>query len=142
VICVDKIPAKIEKLEYRAYRPIYEPRPLNDAAWPRMSLQGRIVFPHAADLKKAVDGADWRGFRRRHTDAAGTVMPIDLCHGGPLKKSQPTYRYAVLVTKNRTVPPVGTKPPGPKQVVSKAQPKAEFDVASKPRNSGAKGRDR
>ena len=53
VICVDKDPAKIEKLE-QGIVPIYEPG-LDDLMAKNVAA-GRLSF--TGDLKKAVDGAD------------------------------------------------------------------------------------
>ena len=125
VICVDKDPAKIEKLE-QGIVPIYEPG-LDDLMAKNVAA-GRLSF--TGDLKKAVDGADAVfiavGTPTRRGDGHADLTYV---MAAAEEIAAELTGYAVIVTKSTV--PVGTNRQV-KQVVSKANPKAEFDVASNP----------
>ena len=125
VICVDKDPAKIDKLN-RGQVPIFEPG--LDPLMARNVDAGRLSF--TTDLRAAVDGADAVfiavGTPTRRGDGHADLSYVmaaaeDVAHA--------LTGYAVIVTKSTV--PVGTNA-RVKQVVAKANPKAEFDVASNP----------
>ena len=125
VICVDKDPAKIEKLN-RGEVPILEPG--LDQLMARNVEAGRLSF--TTDLKAAVDGAEavfiavGTPTRRGdgHADLSYVMAAAEDVAGA-------LTGYAVIVTKSTV--PVGTNRKV-KQVMAKVRPDAEFDVASNP----------
>ena len=125
VICVDKDPAKIEKLN-RGAVPIFEPG--LDQLMARNVEAGRLSF--TTDLKAAVDGAEavfiavGTPTRRGdgHADLSYVMAAAEDVAGA-------LTGYAVIVTKSTV--PVGTNR-RVKQVMAKVRPDAEFDVASNP----------
>lgn len=125
VICVDKDPAKIEMLEAGKV-PIYEPG--LDELMAKNVAAGRLSF--SGDLKSAVDGADAVfiavGTPTRRGDGHADLTYVisaaeEIAHA--------LTDYAVVVTKSTV--PVGTNRQV-KQTIAKANPDAEFDVASNP----------
>ena len=125
VVCVDKNPEKIRLLD-SGQVPIYEPGLADLMA--RNVAAGRLSF--STDLKAAVDGADAVfiavGTPTRRGDGHADlsfVMEAAREIAGALTG------YAVVVTKSTV--PVGTNRQV-KQVIAKANPQAEFDVASNP----------
>jgi UDPglucose 6-dehydrogenase len=125
VVCVDKDPAKIEKLE-RGEVPIYEPG--LDALMHKNVEAGRLSF--TLDLAHALDGAEavfiavGTPTRRGDGHADLTYVMAAAEEIANLAKD-----YVVIVTKSTV--PVGTNRQV-KQTVRKANPKLEFDVASNP----------
>lgn len=125
VICVDKDPRKIEMLE-RGEVPIYEPG--LDALMAKNVEAGRLSF--TGDLASAVDGADAVfiavGTPTRRGDGHADLTYVmaaaeEIAHA--------MTGYTVVVTKSTV--PVGTNRKV-KQTIAKANPQAEFDVASNP----------
>lgn len=125
VICVDKDPAKIEMLE-RGEVPIYEPG-LDDLMAKNVTA-GRLSF--SGDLPAAVDGADAVfiavGTPTRRGDGHADLTYVmsaaeEIAHA--------LTGYAVIVTKSTV--PLGTNRQV-KHTVHKANPDADFDVASNP----------
>eukprot|EP00919_Chromeraceae_sp_WS-2016_P031285 GHVR01073980.1.p1 GENE.GHVR01073980.1~~GHVR01073980.1.p1 ORF type:complete len:443 (+),score=61.11 GHVR01073980.1:23-1330(+) len=125
VICVDKEPKKIQQLN-DGIAPIYEPG-LEDLM-ARNVTAGRLSF--TGNLVKAVDGAD-AVFIAVGTPTRRGDGHADLTYVMAAAEEIATALtgYAVVVTKSTV--PVGTNRQV-KQVVSKANPTAEFDVASNP----------
>ena len=125
VVCVDKDPKKIEQLK-NGIAPIYEPG-LEDLMAKNVNA-GRLSF--TGNLAEAVDGAD-AVFIAVGTPTRRGDGHADLTYVMAAAEEIATSLtgYAVVVTKSTV--PVGTKRQV-KQVVSKANPKAEFDVASNP----------
>ncbi|MGP1355723.1 UDP-glucose dehydrogenase family protein [Roseicyclus sp.] len=125
VVCVDKNPAKIEMLE-RGEVPIYEPG--LDALMARNVEAGRLSF--TTDLPKAVAGADAVfiavGTPTRRGDGHADLSYV---MAAAEEVARALTGYAVIVTKSTV--PVGTNRKV-KHVVAKANPEAEFDVASNP----------
>lgn len=125
VVCVDKDPAKIEMLE-RGEIPIYEPG--LDVLLAKNVEQGRLSF--TGDLKAAVDGAAAVfiavGTPTRRGDGHADLTYV---MAAAEEIAQALTDYAVVVTKSTV--PVGTNRQV-KQVISKANPEAQFDVASNP----------
>ncbi|MBO6776140.1 MAG: UDP-glucose/GDP-mannose dehydrogenase family protein [Marinibacterium sp.] len=125
VICVDKDPRKIEKLN-RGEVPIYEPG--LDALMARNVEAGRLSF--TTDLASAVDGADAVfiavGTPTRRGDGYADISHV---MAAAEEVAKALTRYAVIVTKSTV--PVGTNRKV-RQVISEARPDAEFDVASNP----------
>ncbi|WP_425054032.1 UDP-glucose dehydrogenase family protein, partial [Psychromarinibacter sp. S121] len=125
VVCVDKNPAKIEMLE-RGEVPIYEPG--LDALMVKNVEAGRLTF--TTDLAKAVDGAEAVfiavGTPTRRGDGHADLTYV---MAAAEEIAQNLTGYAVIVTKSTV--PVGTNRKV-KQVMAKANPAAEFDVASNP----------
>jgi len=125
VICVDKDPAKIARLEAGEI-PIYEPG-LEDLM-ARNVEAGRLSF--TTDLAQAVDGAEavfiavGTPTRRGdgHADLTYVMAAVE-------DVARTLTGYAVIVTKSTV--PVGTNRKV-KQTMAKANPEAEFDVASNP----------
>ena len=125
VICVDKDPAKIDLLN-EGEVPIYEPG--LDLLMAKNVEAGRISF--TTDLASAVDGAEavfiavGTPTRRGdgHADLTYVMQAAE-------EVAQALTGYAVIVTKSTV--PVGTNRKV-RQTVSKANPNAEFDVASNP----------
>ena len=125
VVCVDKDPKKIEQLR-NGIAPIYEPG-LEDLMVKNVNA-GRLSF--TGNLAEAVDGAD-AVFIAVGTPTRRGDGHADLTYVMAAAEEIATALtgYAVVVTKSTV--PVGTNRQV-KQVVSKANPKAEFDVASNP----------
>ncbi|MET4102694.1 UDPglucose 6-dehydrogenase [Roseovarius sp. MBR-78] len=125
VICVDRMPEKITMLE-RGEVPIFEPG--LDALMARNVEAGRLSF--TTDLARAVDGADAVfiavGTPTRRGDGHADLSYV---MAAAEEVAQALTGYAVIVTKSTV--PVGTNR-RVRQVVAKANPKAEFDVASNP----------
>jgi len=125
VVCVDKNPAKIEMLE-RGEVPIYEP-----GLQPLMAKNveaGRLSF--TMDLATAVAGADAVfiavGTPTRRGDGHADLTYV---MAAAEEIARVAKDYIVVVTKSTV--PVGTNRQV-KQVVKKANPALEFDVASNP----------
>ena len=125
VTCVDKMPDKIAMLE-NGEVPIYEPG--LDALMERNVAAGRLTF--TTDLARAVDGAD-AVFIAVGTPTRRGDGHADLTHvmAAAEEVARALTGYAVIVTKSTV--PVGTNRKV-KQAVAKANPQAEFDVASNP----------
>jgi UDPglucose 6-dehydrogenase len=125
VVCVDKDPKKVEQLK-NGIAPIYEPG-LEDLMAKNVNA-GRLSF--TGDLAEAVDGAD-AVFIAVGTPTRRGDGHADLTYVMAAAEEIATALtgYAVVVTKSTV--PVGTNRQV-KQVISKANPKAEFDVASNP----------
>jgi len=125
VICVDKDPIKIEKLE-RGEVPIYEPG--LDALMAKNVQAGRLTF--TGDLPTAMQGAEAIfiavGTPTRRGDGHADLTYV---MAAAEEIAQNLTDYAVIVTKSTV--PVGTNRQV-KQVIRKANPKADFDVASNP----------
>ena len=125
VVCVDKDPGKIEKLNAGVV-PIYEPG--LDALMVKNVDAGRLSF--TGDLAGAIDGADavfiavGTPTRRGDGHADLTYVMAAAEEIASIAKD-----YVVIVTKSTV--PVGTNRQI-KQVVRKANPDLEFDVASNP----------
>ena len=125
VICVDKAPEKIAKLN-KGEVPIYEPG-LEDLM-ARNVEAGRLSF--TTDLAQAVDGADAVfiavGTPTRRGDGHADLTYV---MAAAEELGRALTGYAVVVTKSTV--PVGTNRKV-QEVVAQANPKAEFDVASNP----------
>jgi len=125
VVCVDKDPAKLAKLNAGEV-PIYEPG-LDDLMAKNVAA-GRLSF--LGDLKQAVDGADAVfiavGTPTRRGDGHADLTYV---MAAAQEIAQALTGYAVVVTKSTV--PVGTNRQV-KQAILKANPAAEFDVASNP----------
>lgn len=125
VICVDKDPQKIERLN-QGEVPIYEPG--LDLLMAKNVEAGRLSF--TTDLPSAVDGAD-AVFIAVGTPTRRGDGHADLTYVMQAAEdvAQALTDYAVIVTKSTV--PLGTNRKV-RQTVSKANPNAEFDVASNP----------
>ncbi|MBM1815713.1 UDP-glucose dehydrogenase family protein [Pseudosulfitobacter pseudonitzschiae] len=125
VVCVDKDPKKIEMLE-RGEVPIYEPG-LDDLMAKNVAA-GRLSF--TGDLKAAVDGAEAVfiavGTPTRRGDGHADLTYV---MAAAAEIADALTGYAVVVTKSTV--PVGTNRQV-KHAVHKANPNADFDVASNP----------
>jgi UDPglucose 6-dehydrogenase len=125
VICVDKDPNKIAQLE-KGIVPIYEPG-LDDLMAKNVNA-GRLSF--SIDLRAAVDGADAVfiavGTPTRRGDGHADLTYV---MAAATEIADALTGYAVIVTKSTV--PVGTNRQV-QEVISKANPKAEFDIASNP----------
>ena len=125
VICVDKDPGKIEKLN-RGEVPIFEPG--LDQLMARNVEAGRLSF--TTDLAAAVDGAEAIfiavGTPTRRGDGHADLSYV---MAAAEDVARALTGYAVIVTKSTV--PVGTNRKV-KQVMAKVRPDAEFDVASNP----------
>ncbi len=125
VICVDKDPAKLAKLNAGEV-PIYEPG-LEDLMAKNVAA-GRLSF--SGDLKQAVDGADAVfiavGTPTRRGDGHADLTYV---MAAAQEIAQALTGYAAVVTKSTV--PVGTNGQV-KQAILKANPTAEFDVVSNP----------
>ncbi|AOZ70009.1 UDP-glucose 6-dehydrogenase [Rhodobacter xanthinilyticus] len=125
VVCVDKDPKKIEMLT-RGEVPIYEPG--LDMLMAKNVAAGRLSF--TGDLAAAVAGAEavfiavGTPTRRGdgHADLSYVMAAAEEIAGA-------MTGYTVVVTKSTV--PVGTNRQV-RQVIKKARPDAEFDVASNP----------
>jgi UDPglucose 6-dehydrogenase len=125
VVCVDKDPKKVVQLK-NGIAPIYEPG-LEELMAKNVNA-GRLSF--TGNLAEAVDGAD-AVFIAVGTPTRRGDGHADLTYVMAAAEEIATSLtgYAVVVTKSTV--PVGANRQV-KQVVSKANPKAEFDVASNP----------
>ena len=125
VVCVDKNPDKIAMLE-RGEVPIYEPG--LDALIEKNVEAGRLSF--TTDLPAAVDGAEAVfiavGTPTRRGDGHADLTYV---MAAAEEIAAAITGYTVVVTKSTV--PVGTNRQV-KQVIAKAGPAAEFDVASNP----------
>ncbi len=125
VVCVDKDPRKIEMLNAGEV-PIYEPG--LDQLMAKNVEAGRLSF--TTDLAKAVDGAEAIfiavGTPTRRGDGHADLTYV---MAAAEEVAQALTGYAVIVTKSTV--PVGTNRKV-KQTVLKANPDADFDVASNP----------
>ncbi|GHG97733.1 UDP-glucose dehydrogenase family protein [Pseudodonghicola xiamenensis] len=125
VICVDKTPEKIEMLK-AGQVPIFEPG--LDALIEKNVAAGRLSF--STDLAAAVDGAEAVfiavGTPTRRGDGHADLSYV---MAAAEEIAQAITGYTVVVTKSTV--PVGTNRQV-KQVIARANPKAEFDVASNP----------
>ena len=125
VVCVDKNPEKIEML-LKGEVPIYEPG--LDALLAKNVEAGRLSF--STDLKSAVAGADAVfiavGTPTRRGDGHADLTYV---MAAAEEIANALTGYAVIVTKSTV--PVGTNRQV-KQTIRKANPNAEFDVASNP----------
>ena len=125
VVCVDKDPRKIEKLE-RGEVPIFEPG--LDALMIKNVEAGRLSF--TLDLASAVKQADAVfiavGTPTRRGDGHADLTYVMAAAEEIAKAAD---RYIVIVTKSTV--PVGTNTKV-REVVAAANPDLEFDVASNP----------
>lgn len=125
VICVDKDPAKIEALR-SGQVPIYEPG--LDELISRNVKAGRLAFTE--DLHSAVAGAEAVfiavGTPTRRGDGHADLSYV---HAAAEEIAAALTGYAVVVTKSTV--PVGTNSQV-EEIIRKARPDIEFDVASNP----------
>ncbi|CUH51511.1 UDP-glucose dehydrogenase family protein [Shimia marina] len=125
VVCVDKDPAKIAMLE-QGEVPIYEPG--LDVLMAKNVAAGRLSFTQ--DLATAIDGAQAVfiavGTPTRRGDGHADLTYV---MAAAEEIARAAKDYVVIVTKSTV--PVGTNRQV-KQVVYKANPSLEFDVASNP----------
>ncbi len=125
VICVDKAAEKIEMLQSGAV-PIYEPG--LDVLMAKNVAAGRLTF--TTDLAAAVDGADAVfiavGTPTRRGDGHADLTYV---MAAAREIAESLTGYAVIVTKSTV--PVGTNRKV-HEVVTAANPNAQFDVASNP----------
>ncbi|ETD91436.1 UDP-glucose dehydrogenase family protein [Rhodobacter capsulatus] len=125
VVCVDKDCGKIERL-MRGEVPIYEPG--LDVLMAKNVAAGRLSF--TGDLAAAVDGAEAVfiavGTPTRRGDGHADLSYV---MAAAEEIAAALTGYTVVVTKSTV--PVGTNRQV-RQVIKKARPEAEFDVASNP----------
>jgi UDPglucose 6-dehydrogenase len=125
VVCVDKDPAKIERLE-RGEVPIYEPG--LDRLMAKNVEAGRLSFTR--DLARAVEGAEAVfiavGTPTRRGDGHADLTYV---MAAAEEIARVARDYVVIVTKSTV--PVGTNRQVA-EVVRKASPDLDFDVASNP----------
>ena len=125
VVCVDKDPRKVEMLK-AGQVPIYEPG--LDTLMARNVAAGRLSF--TLDLAAAVDGADAVfiavGTPTRRGDGHADLTYV---YAAAEEIAQALTGYAVVVTKSTV--PVGTNA-AVADIIRKAVPGVEFDVASNP----------
>jgi UDPglucose 6-dehydrogenase len=125
VVCVDKDPKKIEMLKAGEV-PIFEPG--LDQLMAKNVEAGRLSFTDS--LAEAVDGADAVfiavGTPTRRGDGHADLTYV---MAAAAEIAEALTGYAVVVTKSTV--PVGTNRQV-KQAITKANPNAEFDVASNP----------
>jgi UDPglucose 6-dehydrogenase len=125
VVCVDKDPRKIEMLE-RGEVPIFEPG--LDALLEKNVEAGRLSF--TGDLAQAIDGAEAVfiavGTPTRRGDGHADLSYV---MAAAEEIARAATGYVVVVTKSTV--PVGTNRQV-KQVMKKANPDLDFDVASNP----------
>ena len=125
VVCVDRDPGKIAKLE-RGEVPIYEPG--LDALMARNVAGGRLAF--TTDLAAAVDGAEAVfiavGTPTRRGDGHADLSYV---MAAAEEIGRALTGYAVVVTKSTV--PVGTNRKVA-EALRAAAPEAQFDVASNP----------
>lgn len=125
VVCVDKIPAKIDKLNAGEV-PIYEPG--LDEILERNVKAGRLGF--TMDLAAALDGADavfiGVGTPTRRGDGHADLTYV---YAAAKEIAENLKGYAVIVTKSTV--PVGTnREVG--RIVRETRPDLDFDIASNP----------
>lgn len=125
VVCVDKNPAKVEMLNAGKV-PIFEPG--LDALMERNVAAKRLSFTE--DLTSAVEGAD-AIFIAVGTPTRASDGHADLTYvmAAAEEIAHSLTDYAVVVTKSTV--PVGTNRKV-KDLISKVNPSADFDVASNP----------
>ena len=125
IVCVDKDANKIARLE-RGEVPIYEPG--LDELMARNVAAGRLGF--TTDLAGAVDGAEAVfiavGTPTRRGDGHADLTYV---MAAAEEIAQALTGYAVIVTKSTV--PVGTNRQV-RETVARANPQADFDVASNP----------
>ncbi len=125
VVCVDKNPDRINTL-LAGELPIYEPG--LDVLLAKNVAAGRLSFD--GDLKKAVDGADAVfiavGTPTRRGDGHADLTYV---MAAAEEIAEALTGYAVVVTKSTV--PVGTNR-AVQTTIAKANPAADFDVASNP----------
>ena len=125
VVCVDKDPSKIEMLN-RGEVPIYEPG--LDTLMAKNVEADRLTF--TTDLKEAVDGADAVfiavGTPTRRGDGHADLTYV---YAAAEEIAHAVTGYTVVVTKSTV--PLGTNRKV-MEVVAKAAPDLDFDVASNP----------
>jgi UDPglucose 6-dehydrogenase len=125
VVCVDKNPDKIAMLE-RGEIPIYEPG--LDSLVERNVAAGRLTF--SEDIKSAVQDAEAVfiavGTPTRRGDGHADLTYV---HAAAEEIAGCLDHYAVIVTKSTV--PVGTNRTI-EEIMRKANPALEFDVASNP----------
>ncbi|WP_172331471.1 UDP-glucose/GDP-mannose dehydrogenase family protein [Mangrovicoccus sp. HB161399] len=125
VVCVDKMPAKIEMLE-RGEVPIYEPG--LDAVMARNVEAGRLSF--TTDLAGAMEGADAIfiavGTPTRRGDGHADLTYV---MAAAEEIARNLKSFAVIVTKSTV--PVGTNRKV-EETIRRTAPDAEFGVASNP----------
>jgi UDPglucose 6-dehydrogenase len=125
VVCVDKMPGKIDMLR-RGEVPIYEPG--LDAVMARNVAAGRLTF--TTDLAAAVDGAHAVfiavGTPTRRGDGHADLTYV-MAAAEDIARA--LTGYAVVVTKSTV--PVGTNRKVA-EVIRRTRPEARFDVASNP----------
>ncbi len=125
VVCVDKDPSKIEKLN-RGEIPIFEPG--LDVLLAKNVKAGRLSFTQ--DIKEAVKGAEAVfiavGTPTRRGDGHADLTYV---MAAAAEIGQALSGYAVIVTKSTV--PVGTNR-AVQKAASEANPAADFDVASNP----------
>lgn len=125
VVCVDKDPAKIDKLNAGEI-PIFEPG--LEALMVKNVAAGRLTF--TLDLPSAVQGADAVfiavGTPTRRGDGHADLVYV---YAAAEEVARAATEYVVIVTKSTV--PVGTNRQM-KKVIRKANPNLEFDVASNP----------
>ncbi|MCF1708743.1 UDP-glucose/GDP-mannose dehydrogenase family protein [Tabrizicola sp. J26] len=125
VVCVDKDPSKIEKLN-RGEIPIFEPG--LDVLLAKNVKAGRLSFTQ--DIKAAVHGADAVfiavGTPTRRGDGHADLTYV---MAAAAEIGQALTGYAVIVTKSTV--PVGTNR-AVQKAAREANPDADFDVASNP----------
>ncbi|SDO01679.1 UDPglucose 6-dehydrogenase [Lutimaribacter pacificus] len=125
VICVDRDPAKIARLE-QGEVPIYEPG--LDQLMVKNVEAGRLSF--TMDLERAVDGADAVfiavGTPTRRGDGHADLTYV---MAAAEEIARVAKGYVVVVTKSTV--PVGTNRQV-KKAIRKANPELDFDVASNP----------
>jgi len=125
VVCVDKDPAKIGRLNAGSI-PIFEPG--LEALMVKNVAAGRLTF--TLDLSSAVRGADAVfiavGTPTRRGDGHADLVYV---YAAAEEVARAATEYVVIVTKSTV--PVGTNRQM-KKVIRKANPALEFDVASNP----------
>jgi UDPglucose 6-dehydrogenase len=125
VVCVDKDPSKVAMLE-RGEVPIYEPG--LDELMAKNVAAGRLSF--TGDLKGAVAGAEAVfiavGTPTRRGDGHADLTYV---FAAAEEIAAALTDYTVVVTKSTV--PVGTNR-RVKQIIHKARPELDFDVASNP----------
>jgi UDPglucose 6-dehydrogenase len=125
VVCVDKSATKIDQLN-AGQVPIYEPG--LDVLLAKNAAAGRLAF--TTQVEEAVDGADAIfiavGTPSRRGDGHADLTYVQ---AAAAEVADALTGYAVVVTKSTV--PVGTNR-GVAEIIRKARPDADFDVASNP----------
>lgn len=125
VVCVDKVPAKIDMLQAGKV-PIYEPG--LDTLMHRNVAAGRLSF--TLDLAEALEGADavfiGVGTPTRRGDGHADLTYV---YSAAKEIAENLKEYAVVVTKSTV--PVGTNREVAR-ILAETRPDLEFDVASNP----------